>query len=47
MSAWLAYLCSLLGHQREGIGWGTGADQIVWANYCSRCGAKLTIEAKR
>jgi len=39
--AYLAYLCGLLGHVRDGIATGTGEDDAIWASHCSRCGAPL------
>ena len=40
-AAWLAYLCSIQGHIIEGMGTGTGTADIVWADHCKRCGAKV------
>jgi hypothetical protein len=41
MSAWLAYICAVQGHVVTGIGNGTAPSSIVWATYCSRCGASI------
>jgi len=38
---WGAYLCAIQGHLVRGVGTGTGTGDIVWANYCERCGAKV------
>jgi len=40
-----AQQCGLQGHVVDGLGYGTNPDRVVWAAYCSRCGARLTPPA--